>query len=105
MMMGLMTGFTVSYLLHVANKSQGAKGYTSLDFRGADARVVIPFSGSDMGKIKLVAKGRIMEIEAVLFDDSDDNVVFDFQDECVVLDVEDGVARVVPKSALERSKS
>ena len=102
LIMGLSSGLGVSYLLHIANQSQGARGYTSLDFRGQEARVVIPFSSNEMGKIKLVVKGRIMEIEAVSFDDSDEQIVFDFQDECVVLDVEDGVARVVPRSALER---
>ncbi len=98
--MGMMSGLAISYLLHIANQSKGARGYTSQDFRGVEGKVVIPFDSDNMGKIKLVVKGRIMEIEAVAFDAEDERVVFDFQDDCVVLDVEDGVARVVPSSAL-----
>lgn len=100
--MGMCTGLAISYLLHVANQSKGARGYTATDFRGIEGKVVIPFDSVAMGKIRLVVKGRIMEIEAVAFDEHDEQVVFDFQDDCVVLDVEDGVARVVPSSALTR---
>lgn len=95
--LGLIAGLGVSYTLHIANKSKGARGFVEEDFKGVEAEVVIPFGKGRSGKIKLHTKGRVMELEAVPFDDNDE-VVFDFGEECFVLGVEEGVAKVVPAS-------
>lgn len=92
--LGLVAGLSVSYLLHTANKSSGGKTIGDSDFRHATAQVVLPFHAGRRGKVQVVSKGRLIELEAVSFDDDDDEVVFDFDDECVIIEVEDGIAKV-----------
>ncbi len=105
MFVGLFSGVGVSYTLHVANQSQGAKGVTERDYRGASAKVVIPFQRQNMGKIRLNIGGQIREMEAVALDTDDEEVVFDFDEECFVIDVEDGIARVIPASQVHEKAS
>lgn len=103
LMMGLIAGVGTSYTLHIANKSEGSKGFQERDFRGVEARVVIPFGKGRMGKIRLHTRGQIMEVEAQPFD-MDEDVVFDFNEECFILELEDGIARVVPASLVHAHK-
>ncbi len=93
--MGLIAGVGTSYLLHVANQSEAAKGLSENDYRGIEAKVVIPFGKQRQGKIRMQLGGKIMEVEAEAFD-RDEDVVFDFNEECFILEMQDGVAKVVP---------
>lgn len=93
--MGLIAGVGTSYVLHVANQSEAAKGLKEHDYRGIEAKVVIPFGKQRQGKIRMQLGGKIMEVEAEAFD-RDEDVVFDFNQECFILEMQDGVAKVVP---------
>lgn len=94
-LMGMIAGVGTSYFLHIANKSEAAKGLNENDFRGVEAKVVIPFGKQRQGKIRMMVGGKTMEVEAEAFD-RDEDVVFDFNQECFILEMEEGVAKVVP---------
>lgn len=100
--MGLAAGLSMTYLLHLANRSVGGRGVTTGDYVGASAKVLMPIQGGHPGKVRVVVRGRKVDLLAV----SDDaELVFDFDDEVFVLGVEDGVARVVHPGQIQRRDS
>lgn len=96
---GLFAGLGVAYALHLVNQSEGSEGITDRDYVGASAEVVLPVRSGKRGKVKMHLKGRTIEM---LAESPDDEVVLDLNEECFVLGVEDGVAKVVHPSALEK---
>ena len=101
LLMGLFAGLSITSILHIAAQSQSARGLQREDYRGQEAKVVIPFGAQGMGKIRVRIKGEVVELEAVPFE-HEEKVVFDFDDSCFILDIEDGVAQVMPASALNK---
>lgn len=97
--MGLFAGLGVTYVLHVANQSRGREGITEVDYKGSIARVILPISRDQRGKVRMQIKGRTVDVLAI---GEDEEVVLDLGQECIVLGIEDGVARVVDSGALER---
>lgn len=97
--MGLSAGLAVSYILHIANQSEGGKGIGENDYQGAIGRVILPIQEGQRGKIRMQIKGRTVDILAV---GEDGDVVLDFNSECIVLGIEDGVARVIHSNVLEQ---
>lgn len=98
-LMGLSAGLAVSYILHMANQSEGGRGIGDSDYRGAIGQVILPVRSGQRGKIRMRIKGRSVDILAV---GDDEDVILDFNSECIVLGIEDGVARVVHSDVLER---
>ncbi len=97
--LGLSAGLAVSYILHIANQSEGGRGIVENDYRGAIGRVILPIEEGQRGKIRMQIKGRTIDILAM---GEDDEVVLDFDSECIVLGIEDGVARVIHSNVLEQ---
>ena len=96
---GMFAGVAVAWALHLVNQSEGSEGITNRDYMGASAEVVLPIGSGKRGKVKMHLKGRTIEM---LAESPDDEVVLDLNEECFVLGVEDGVAKVVHPSALEK---
>lgn len=101
--MGLFAGLFSSYLMHIVNKSEGSEGVTARDYVGSTAKVTLPLEGRTRGKVRMMIRGKLIEMPAESADD--DEVVFDLNEECFVLGVEDGVAKVVHPSALEKKSN
>lgn len=98
LVMGLFAGLFISYLIYVGDRSTAGKIIGQDDFRNLEGKVVLPFASGNRGKVQLMLQGRIIELEAVMFD-QDEEVVFEFDDECIVLEVNNGVAHVVPSAS------
>ncbi|MFU8807377.1 MAG: hypothetical protein ACNA8W_26445 [Bradymonadaceae bacterium] len=96
---GLISGLGVSYLLHYAEKGESGRAVGESDFVGAQARVLLPVKEGQRGRVRLRHHGRTIDM---LADVDDAEVVLDLNEECYVMSVEDGVARVVDASAVER---
>ena len=71
------------------------------DYRGVSATVVLPVSKGTAGKVKFRLKGRLVTMRAVPYDESQE-FVLDLGQDCLVIEVEEGVAKVMQTSALER---
>jgi len=111
--MGLFCGLGVSYVLHLGNKSEGGRQLTERDFRGMQAKVVLPVSTGRKGKVRIIVKGRSIEMLAEPFEmpgddehEDEEKVVFDFgiDEEVYVLGVEDGVAKVISADELRERR-
>lgn len=103
-MVGLAAGLGMTYLLHVANLSEGGRVAGTRELAGATATVTIPIEPGRRGKVKMRIKGQVVEMMAENFE-SEDEVVFDFGEECMVLGIEDGVVKVISQSQLARRRS
>lgn len=99
LVMGLLSGLGVAYAMHAVNSGSGGEGITENDYRGASGKVVLPLRAGKRGKIQMHLKDRTIEM---LAESVDDEVVLDFNEEVFVLGVEDGIAKVVHRSALEK---
>jgi hypothetical protein len=98
--LGLFAGLFSSYLMHAVNANAVSEGVQERDYRGSPAKVTLPLSKSERGKVRMMVKGKMIEMPAEPADE--DEVVFDLNEECFVLDVEDGVAKVIHASALQK---
>ncbi len=98
---GLTAGVGITYLLHMADQSQGGRVVTGRDFAGRSATVTIPIRSGRTGKVKFRLKGQLVEMMAKNVDDGEDTVL-DFGEECFVLGIDDGVVQVVHPSQLKK---
>jgi hypothetical protein len=98
--LGLFAGLFSSYLMHLVDRDDVSAGVTAHDYVGSSAKVTLPLSGRERGKVRMMVKGKMIEMPAESADD--DEVVFDLNEECFVLGVEDGVAKVVHPNALQK---
>ncbi|MGM0557893.1 MAG: hypothetical protein ACQEVA_16020 [Myxococcota bacterium] len=101
--LGLFAGLFSSYLMYAVNKGGVSAGVTERDYVGSSAKVTLPLSGQERGKVRMMVKGKMIEMPAESADD--DEVVFDLNEECFVLGVEDGVAKVVHPNALQKKST
>lgn len=99
--MGLTAGLGMTYLLHVANQSEGGRSVSERDYVGQAAKVILPIAKGQQGKVRLRLRGQTMEFRA---ESADGEFVFDFDDEVFVLGLEDGVAKVAHPSQLTRRR-
>ena len=102
LVLGLLSGLGVAYAMHAVNSSEGSAGVTERDYMGASGKVVLPVRSGKRGKVQMHIKGRTIEM---LAESVDDEVVLDFNEECFVLGVEDGIAKVVHPSALDKKSA
>lgn len=99
--MGLFAGLLISYLIYVGDRSTAGRVIGQDDFRNLEGKVVLPFGQGRRGKVQVRLQGRLIELEAVMFE-RDEEVVFNFDDECIILEVDNGVAQVVPAASMEQ---
>lgn len=98
-LVGMISGLGVSYMLHLADRSEGGRAVGDDDFVGIQGRVILPLREGQRGKVRVRYHGRTMDLLAEVEDDA---VVLDLNDECYVMSVDKGVAKVVDASAVER---
>lgn len=98
-LVGMLSGLGVSYILHIADKSESGRAVGDDDFVGIQGRVILPLKEGQRGTIRVRHHGRTMDLLAEVDDDA---VVLDLNDECYVMSVEKGVAKVVDAAAVER---
>lgn len=101
--LGLFAGLFSSYLMHAVNANAVSEGVTERDYVGSAAKVTLPVTGRERGKVRMMVKGKMIEMPAESADE--DEVVFDLDEECFVLGVEDGVAKVIHPSALQKKSN
>lgn len=101
--LGLFAGLFSSYLMYAVNKGSVSAGVTDRDYIGSSAKVTLPLTKKERGKVRMRVKGKMIEMPAESADD--DEVIFDLDEECFVLEVEDGVAQVVHASALQKKSN
>lgn len=90
---GLAIGLGGNWLIKTVGYRTVSSTHTARELLGSTARVLIPFEGTQKGKITLVAKGQRLQILASSFDE--DSPSFEPGDEVVVVRMEGSVARVV----------
>lgn len=97
LIISLILGFTIGLVGNIVIKKFAQKtissGLSDSDFIGKTAKVIVPFSGSERGKIKLEAKGQ----EALLIANSadTDQAEFEVGDEVVVVEINGSTAKVI----------
>ena len=97
LIISLILGFTIGLVGNIVIKKFAQKtissGLSDSDFIGKTAKVIVPFSGSERGKIKLEAKGQ----EALLIANSadTDQAKFEVGDEVVVVEIDGSTAKVI----------
>jgi len=101
LVVGLGSGLGMTYLLHVANRSEGGRVATGRDLAGMAAQVTLPIRPGKTGKVKFRLKGQVVEMMARNVDEEGE-IVFDFGEECFILGIEDGVVQVAHPSQLRR---
>ena len=69
---------------------------TAVDLKGRTGEVIIPFDGTDQGKITLISKGQRLQLVARAFEEAEET--FEPGDEVVVVRVDGRVAEVVKPS-------
>lgn len=91
---GLVSGLGGSYLIKTIGYRNVSSAVSLDDLKGQTAKVVIPFSVGDRGKIALVARGNHIMLSARSFD-PDTTATFATGDEVVVIGLEGHTAEVV----------
>jgi len=97
LIISLILGFTIGLVGNIVIKKFAQKtissGISDSDFIGKTAKVIVPFSGSERGKIKLQAKGQ----EALLMANSadSDDTHFEVGEDVVVVELDGSTAKVI----------
>ncbi len=91
--LGFLIGFVGNWTIKKFAYKSVSSNLTDQDFVGKTAKVIVPFSGEERGKIKLEAKGQ----EALLIASSADEVSTSFEvgDEVVVVTIDGATAHVI----------
>jgi len=90
--MGFVTGFGGNYIIKKVGYQTVSSDVRQSDMLGKTAKVTIPISGTEKGKVSLVAKESRMQLIAEAFDEESD---FKAGDEVVVVKMNGPVARVI----------
>ncbi len=91
---GLLVGFGGNYLIKKVAYQHISSDITTRDMKGLTGRVLIPFTGEERGKIKLIVKGNEVRLLARSLDETSSEV-FEPGDEVVVVRTENGIIEVV----------
>ena len=93
-MTGLVVGLGGNYLIKRIGYAHVSSDVSAGELRGVTGKVLIPFTGSERGKISLVVKGSLLRLTARSLDE---NTLEEFApgDEVVVVRTDNGVAEVV----------
>jgi len=92
--LGLTIGFGGNYIIKKVAYQHISSDITTNDMKGMTGKVLIPFSGSERGKISLVVKGNEVRLLARSLDDSSEEQ-FVPGDEVVVVRTDNGIIEVV----------
>lgn len=91
---GLVIGLGGNWVIKTVGYRTVSSTQTSRDIRGSTGKVLVPFEGSEKGKITLISKGQRLQLLAQSFDD-ESVVAFEPGEEVVVVRMEGSVAQVV----------
>ncbi|MFK7848549.1 MAG: hypothetical protein AB8G77_24900 [Rhodothermales bacterium] len=92
--MGLVVGLGGNYLIKRVGYAQVSSNVSTHELKGVTGKVLLPFTGSEKGKISLIVKGNEVRLIARSLDDSTQEA-FEQGDEIVVVRSENGIAEVV----------
>lgn len=92
--MGLVVGLGGNYLIKRVGYAQVSSAVAAHELKGVTGKVLLPFSGTEKGKIKLIVKGNEVRLIAKSLDESSQES-FNQGDEIVVVRNENGIAEVV----------
>ena len=92
--LGLVIGMGGNYLIKKVAYQHISSNITTEDMKGMTGKVLIPFTGSERGKISLVVKGNEVRLLARSLDDTTSET-FSPGDEVVVVRTENGIIEVV----------
>lgn len=91
---GLTVGLGGNYLIKKFAYEQVSSQVTSEDLKGRTAKVILPFGGTNNGKIQLEAGGKRMQLTAKMFEgESEDSL--QLNDQVVVVRMDGRIAEVV----------
>ncbi len=91
---GLIAGLGGNYIIKKYGYAEVSSDVTTHELKGKTGKVLLPFSGNEKGKIRLVVKGMEVRLIAQSLDDASSEV-FQQGDEIVVVRTENGIAEVV----------
>lgn len=91
---GLVIGLGGNYVIKRVGYRTVSSDLTVKDIRGTTGQVLIPFEGSEKGKITLISKGQRLQLVARSFDD-ESRSTFERGDDVVVVRMEGSIAEVV----------
>lgn len=92
--MGLVIGMGGNYLIKKVAYQHISSNVTTEDMKGRTGKVLIPFSGSERGKISLIVKGNEVRLLARSLDETSAET-FSPGDEVVIVRTENGIIEVV----------
>ena len=92
--LGLTIGFGGNYIIKKIAYQHISSDITTNDMKGMTGKVLIPFSGTERGKISLVVKGNEVRLLARSLDDASEEL-FAPGDEVVVVRTDNGIIEVV----------
>lgn len=90
---GLVVGLGGNYVIKSVGYRHVSSGVTARDLQGTTAEVTLPFTGHDVGKVSLIARGNRMHLRARSFESAD--AAFAPGDTVVVVRMDGAVAEVV----------
>ena len=94
LVIGLLVGLGGNYVIKRVGYAHISSDITTNDLKGTTGKVLIPFSGDERGKVRLVVKGSEVRLLARSFDDTSSEI-FEAGEEVVVVRTENGVVEVV----------
>lgn len=90
---GAIVGLGGNYIIKKVGYKHVSSNVTAIDLKGKTGQVILPFDGTDQGKITLVSKGQRLQLVARSFAEADES--FQPGDEVVVVRVDGRIAEVV----------
>jgi hypothetical protein len=90
---GAVVGLGGNYIIKSVGYKHISSNVSAMDLKGKTGQVILPFDGTDQGKITLITKGQRLQLVARSFAEADET--FQPGDEVVVVRVDGRIAEVV----------
>ncbi|NND72488.1 MAG: hypothetical protein HKN43_13010 [Rhodothermales bacterium] len=91
---GIIAGFGGNYLIKKVGYATVSSDVSQRDLKGLTGRVLLPFDGSQKGKVEVIARGQRMQLTARSIT-NDRNNTFEKGDEIVIVNLDGQIATVV----------
>lgn len=98
--MGLVTGGSAVAIIRALSKDTSGKAVESSDYVGKTARVIVPFEGSKVGKVRVDVKGSSIDLLASGLDEE----TFGGREEVLIVEMEGSRARVARVDGPKRAR-
>ncbi len=98
--MGLVTGGSAAAVIRALSKDTSGKAVESSDYVGKTARVIVPFEGAKVGKVRVDVKGSSIDLLASGVDEDS----FGGREEVLIVEMEGSRARVARVDGPKRAR-